>query len=65
MMPKRSLEDRIIDADTRASQWLADANEARGCGAIARAIECESKSQFWRDRYNYLTGAIERPAPKH
>lgn len=62
-MPKRCLADRILDAEVRASQWLADANEAREHGNNDRAAMCEAKSQFWLDRFNLLTGRGERPAP--
>ncbi len=64
-MPKQALPDRILDAETRSSQWLADANEARESGNVKRAEECDRKSQFWLDRYNLLTGKGERPAPKN
>ena len=44
------------DAETLSSQWLAEGNEAMASGKIQRAVKCFSKSQFWRDRYNRLTG---------
>jgi len=62
-MPKRNLHERILDADVRSSQWLADGNEAREKGNMKKAEECYRKSQYWRDRYNLLTGASDRPAP--
>ena len=64
-MPVRCLADRILDAEVLASKWLADANEARERGDMATAEKCDSKSQFWLDRYNLLSGKGERPAPKH
>ncbi|PZU95544.1 MAG: hypothetical protein DI527_00620 [Chelatococcus sp.] len=64
MAPKTSLRDRIVDADTRASMFLADANEADERGNRAKAEKLYEKSQFWRDRYNLLTGNGDRPPPK-
>ena len=63
-MPRRSLADRILDADVRSSRWLADGNEARERGDKALAEKCYEKSQFWLDRYTLLTNRGERPAPK-
>ncbi|MCD5327876.1 hypothetical protein ACFFU8_09420 [Chromobacterium piscinae] len=63
-MPKKPLADRVLDAEVRASQWRADANQARECGDEKRAAECDAKSQFWLDRYNHLSGRGERPAPQ-
>ena len=62
--PKKTLQERKVDADVRASSWLADGNEAAERGDMARAEECWAKSQFWLDRYNLLAGASDRPAPK-
>ncbi|WP_434716313.1 hypothetical protein [Paraburkholderia sp. A3RO-2L] len=64
-MPMKPLCERILDAETRASQWLADANEARERGDEKRAAECDAKSQHWLDRFNLLTGRTDRPAPKN
>lgn len=63
-MPKRTLAERILDADVRASMWLADANEARERGDVALAEKRYAKSQFWLDRYTLLTNRGDRPAPK-
>ena len=49
-MPSKPLAERILDAEVRASRWLADANAARERGNTKRAAECDSKSQFWLDR---------------
>ena len=46
----------VLNAETRASQWLADGNEARERGDAAKAEKCYAKSQYWLDRYNRLTG---------
>jgi hypothetical protein len=54
--PKRSLQERILDADIRCGQYLADANEAEERGDKAKAEKLFEKSGFWRDRYNKLSG---------
>lgn len=64
-MPTRPLADRILDAEVKASRWLADAYRARESGNSERAAQCDAKSQYWLDRYNLLAGSAERPAPKH
>lgn len=61
---KRSLEDRALDAEVRASQWLADGNAASEAGNQQKADECFAKAQFWLDRANLLSGRGDRPAPK-
>lgn len=61
--PKTPLARRKLDADTRASQWLADGNEARECGDAANAEKCYSKSQFWRDRFTLLSNQAATVAP--
>lgn len=63
-MPKKTLRERIVDADVRGSKWLADGNEAAERGDKKRAEECYAKGQFWLDRYNLLAGNADRPAPK-
>lgn len=64
-MPTRPLADRILDAEVKASKWLADANKARESGNAEQASVCDAKSQYWLDRYNVLAGRSGRPAPKH
>lgn len=64
-IPQKSVEERALDAEVRASQWLADGNEAREAGDVERAARCDAKSQFWLDRYNLLSGRGDKPAPKH
>lgn len=54
--PKRTLAERILDADARCNRYLADANEAEERGDKAKAEKLYEKSGFWRDRYNKLTG---------
>ncbi|ARL04214.1 hypothetical protein [Burkholderia pseudomallei] len=63
-VPKKTLHERKVDADVRASSWLADGNEAAERGDTARAEECWAKSQFWLDRYNLLAGASDKPSAK-
>ena len=62
--PKKTLRERMLDAEVRSSQWLADGNEARESGQLAKAEKCYAKSQFWLDRYNLLAGKGEKPAPR-
>lgn len=50
------LSERIADADARGSRYLADANEAREAGNVAKAEKLEAKCQFWLDRSNNLRG---------
>jgi hypothetical protein len=45
-----------LDAEVRASSWLADGNAAKERGNMDLAEKCYAKSQFWVDRYNRLTG---------
>ena len=51
---KRSIAERIADADARGSSYLAAANEARDKGNVAKAEKLEAKCQFWLDRSNKL-----------
>lgn len=62
--PKTPLAQRLLDAETRGSQWLADGNEAKEKGDLARAEHCYSKGQYWLDRANLLSNRGERSAPK-
>lgn len=52
----KRLDAKALDAEVRASQWLADGNAARERGNMVKAEKCYAKSQFWLDRYNKLTG---------
>lgn len=61
--PKISLKDRILHADTMASRYLGDANEASESGAHKTAQILYDKSQFWLDRYNLLTNQSDKAAP--
>lgn len=48
--------DKIIQAEERASKWLADGNEASERGKQAKAEKCYEKAQYWLDRYNQMAG---------
>lgn len=47
---------KVLHASTKASQWLADANELYEKGEKAKAERFYAKAQYWLDRYNKLTG---------
>jgi hypothetical protein len=53
---KRSIADRVADADMRGSNWLARANALTAEGKYKRAARCHEKGQFWLDRSNKLRG---------
>ena len=55
-MAKKTLQERIIDADERGSRYLADANEAAERGEAEKAERLYEKGQFWLDRLNKLLG---------
>lgn len=61
--PKKPLDERALDAETRVSQWLADGNQAREAGRTVKAKRCFQNAQFWLDRANLLSGRAERPSP--
>jgi hypothetical protein len=50
----KTLEERILDADTRCNKWLADGNEAIEAENPERAARCYDKAQFWLDRRTSL-----------
>ncbi|WP_313666293.1 hypothetical protein [Shinella sp.] len=56
MATKRTLEERMIDAEMRGNRYLAEANEAEERGHQAKAEKLFDKGQFWLDRYNLLAG---------
>lgn len=47
---------KALEAEERASKWLADGNEAEERGNLDKAEKCFEKAQFWLDRYNKLAG---------
>lgn len=55
-MAKKTLKERMIEAEQRGSHWLAEGNEAHERGDNKKAERCYEKSQFWLDRYNTLAG---------
>ena len=63
-MAKRTLQERIIYANTMGCQHLGNANEAAEKGNQAKADKLYAKAQFWLDRYNLLVGDGEKAPPK-
>lgn len=55
-IPKKSTQERALDAEVRANKWLADGNQYRENGNNEMAEKCYQKSQYWLDRYNLLAG---------
>lgn len=53
---KRSLKDRLIEADVKGNRYLADANEAFESGKFKKADRLYESGQRWLDRYNELAG---------
>lgn len=43
-----NIRDKMIDAETRASKWLADGNEAEERGNKAKVLRCFEKAQLWQ-----------------
>lgn len=62
--PSRSVEERALEAETKANQWLADGNDALESGNQGKADRCFDKAQFWLDRANLLSGQADRNAPR-
>lgn len=54
--PKKTEFKVDVDAEERASHWLAEANEARERGNKAKEEKCLAKGQFWLDRANKRRG---------
>jgi hypothetical protein len=54
--PKRTLSERVADADDRGGRYLADANEAAERGDTAKAEKLYEKGQYWLDLSNKLRG---------
>jgi len=55
-MAKRTLAEKIADADAQGGRWLAAANEAAERGCKAQAEKLYEKGQYWMDRSNKLRG---------
>jgi len=47
---------KAVEAEVRASRWLADANEHAAAGRKEAAEKCYAKAQYWLDRFNKLAG---------
>lgn len=56
MKTKKSLKERVIEAEVRGSHNLAEANAAAERGDKAKAERLYDKAQYWLDRYNKLAG---------
>jgi hypothetical protein len=66
-MPAKSLKERILDADVRASTYLGDYNELVERGYPESGPKAQTlfrKAQFWLDRHTLLTNQGDKPAPK-
>jgi hypothetical protein len=55
MKTRRTLKERVLEAEVKGSQWLAKGNEYTEAGKHEQAQRCYDRSQFWLDRYNKLT----------
>ena len=65
---KKTLAERIDEADHFGNRYLGDYNELIESGypeSGPKAQKLYAKGQFWLDRYNYLTGNGDRPPPKN
>lgn len=60
----KSLAERVLDAETKSSQWLAEANQAQESGRFVKAERGFKKAQFWLDRANHLSGQGDIFQPK-
>jgi hypothetical protein len=56
MTATKTLSEKVLEADLRASKYLGDANEAAERGNDAKANKLYEKCQFWLDRLNKLNG---------
>ena len=54
--PAKSKHERALEAEIKASRYLADANALAEQGNTAEAELLYEKGQFWLDRYNKLAG---------
>lgn len=64
MEMKKSLSERILEADSYASMYLGNANEAEEKGDYEKAQKLMNKCQYWHDRYILLTNQSNKAAPK-
>lgn len=56
---KKTLNERIADADAKGAALLADANEAAERGQNAKAERLYERGQYWLDLSNKLRGCGE------
>lgn len=61
--PVTPLAERVLEAEAKASQWLADGNQAQEAGRTVKAERCFQKAQFWLDRANLLSDQADRAGP--
>ncbi len=62
-MSKKTLNERILEADFWGNKYLGDFNELVESGypeSGSKAQKLYGKGQFWLDRYNLLTGNGEK-----
>ena len=50
----KSIHARMVDAEVRSANWLANGNEAKEKGNKLKAEQCYEKSTFWLIRANKL-----------
>lgn len=55
-MTSKTLQEKIMDAEQRASALLGDANEFAEAGKTAQAEKLYGRGQYWLDRFNKLSG---------
>lgn len=53
-MAKRTLQERISDADAKCAMWLNRGNEMGERGKSAQSERCYEKAQSWLDTANDL-----------
>ena len=53
---KKTISERIADADARGSSWLAKANDLANRGKKQQAERAYEKCQWWLDLSNRLRG---------
>ena len=56
LLGKKTVAERALDAEVRASKWLADGNQEHEKGNKNKAEKCYEKAQFWLDKYNKIMG---------
>jgi hypothetical protein len=52
------MHQRIVEAETKCSQWLADGNAAHEAGNTEKAEKYYAKSQYWLDKLNKWNGRL-------